>query len=91
MQGFTLVEVLAATAIVAVLAAVTVPVVGHFQSEGLKAREIAAGRKLTVDSSRSHFKKAFAKEYGCCPCFYGKKYGMEPPPSRLENLRNCGK
>lgn len=24
-------------------------------------------------SSLSHFSKAFAKEYGCCPCFYGTK------------------
>jgi AraC-like DNA-binding protein len=24
-------------------------------------------------SSLSHFSKAFAKEFGCCPCFYGTK------------------
>lgn len=46
--GFTLIEVLAVTAILAVLAAVTVPVVGRLQNEGLKAQEIAAGRKLIV-------------------------------------------
>ncbi len=48
LEGFTLVEVLAVTAIVAVLAAVTVPVVGKLRGEGLKAQEIAAGRKLIV-------------------------------------------
>lgn len=48
LEGFTLIEVLAITTILAVLAAVTVPMVGHLQNEGLKAREIAAGRKLIV-------------------------------------------
>jgi type II secretory pathway pseudopilin PulG len=43
-----LIELLAVTAVVAVLAAVTVPVLGRLQSEGRKADEIAAGRKLIV-------------------------------------------
>ncbi len=47
-EGFTIIEVLAVTAILAVLAAITVPVVGRMQSEGRKAEEIAAGRKLIV-------------------------------------------
>lgn len=43
-----MIEVLAVTAIVAVLAAITVPVVGRLRNEGLKAQEVASGRKLIV-------------------------------------------
>ncbi len=35
-------------------------------------------------SSLSHFSKAFAKEFGCCPCFYGAKTKHGPKNLKIQ-------